>query len=101
MKMIKVRRCNQAITPLSQQLLDLAAMLSIGVDYLHPKSQYIHIYLDYLSAPSVQMAISSQQYVHENDVVVSSEIFTEILIDVASGIPVNDAMLKQNILVKY
>ena len=99
MQMIKVRRWNQAITPLSQHILDLAAMLSIGIEYLGSDSQYI--YLDFLSTSSVQMAISSQEYVHENDVVISSEVFTEILIDVASGIPVNDAMLKQNILVKY
>ena len=47
------------------------------------------------------MAINSQLDIHENDVVISSGVFTEILIDVASGIPINDAMLKQNILVKY
>lgn len=99
MKMLKVHRCNQAVTPLSQQLLDLAAMLSIGTDYLPSDGQYI--YLDFLSTPSVQMTISSQLGVAEDDVVISSEVFTEILIDVASGIPVNDAMLKQNILVKY
>ena len=99
MKMIKVRCCNQAVTPLTQQLLDLAALLSIDTDYLHPKGQYM--YLDFLRAPSVPLAINSQLDVHENDVVISSEVFTEILIDVASGIPVNDAMLKQNILVRY
>lgn len=98
MKLIKVRCCNQVITPRNQQVLDLAAMLSIGIEYLCSDDQYI--YLDFLSTPSVQMAISSQVYIHENDVVISSEIFTEILIDVASGIPVNDAMLKQNILVR-
>ena len=99
MEMIKVHSCNQAVTPLNQQLLDLAALLSIDTDYLHPIGQYM--YLDFLFTPSIQMAISSQLYVHENDVVISSEVFTEILIDVASGIPANDAMLKQNILVKY
>ena len=98
MKMIKVRCCNQVVTPRNQQLLDLAAMLSIGIEYLCSDDQYI--YLDF-STPSVQMAISSQIDIHENDVVISSEIFTEILIDVASGIPVNDAMLKQSILVRY
>ena len=98
MKMIKVRRCNQVITPLNQQLLDLAAMLSIGIEYIDSDGQYI--YLELISAPS-QVAISSQLGVAKNDVVISSEVFTEILIDVASGILVNDAMLKQNILVKY
>ena len=99
MQMLKVYRCNQAITPLSQQLLDLAGLLSIGTAYLYPKGQYM--YLDFLHTPSGQIAISSQLGVVENDVVISSEVFTEILIDVASGIPINDAMLKQNILVKY
>ena len=47
------------------------------------------------------MVISSQLYIYENDAVISSEVFTEILIDAASGIPINAAMLKQNILVKY
>ena len=99
MKMIKVHRCNRVITPRNQQVLDLAALLSIGTYCLHPKGQYIH--LDFLSTPSIQMVISSQLHVYENDVVSSSEVFTEILIDVASGIPINDAMLKQNILVRY
>ena len=99
MNLIKVRHCNQVVTPRNQQILDLAAMLSIGIEYLCSVGQYI--YLDFLSAPSIQMAISSQLYIHEFDVVISLEVFTEILIDVASGIPINDAMLKQNILVKY
>ena len=99
MEMLKVHYCNQAVTPRNQQLLDLAAMLSIGVGHLHPKNQYI--YLELLDATSGQIAINSQIDVYENDIVISSEIFTEILIDVASGIPVNDAMLKQNILVSY
>ena len=99
MEMIKVRHCNQAVTPLNQQLLDLAALLSIDTDYLHPIGQYL--YLDFLPIPSVQVAISSQLDVRENDVVISSEVFTEILIDVASGILINDAMLKQNILISY
>ena len=99
MEMIKVHRCNQAITPRNQEILDLAAMLSIGIEYIDSDRQYI--YLDFLSTPSIRMAINSQLYIRENDVVISSEVFTEILIDVASGIPVNDAMLKHNILVKY
>lgn len=98
MQMLKVNRCNQVVTPRNQQLLDLAAMLSIGIEYIDSDGQYI--YLEFLSTPS-QMAISSQLGVAENDVVISSEIFTEILIDVASGILIKDAMLKQNILVKY
>ena len=97
MEMIKVHRCNRVITPCNQQVLDLAALLSIGTYCLHPKGQYI--YLDFLTTPSIQMVISTQLHVYENDVVISEEIFTEILIDVASGIPVNDAMLKHNILV--
>ena len=99
MEMIKVRYCNQVITPRNQEILDLAAMLSIGIEYLCSADQYI--YLESLFTSSIQMAISSQLDVHENDVVISSEVFTEILIDVASGIPVNAAMLKHNILVRY
>ena len=99
MKLIKVRCCNQVITPLNQQLLDLAAMLSIGIEYVDSDGQYI--YLDFLPHPSIQMAINSQVYIRENDVVISSEIFTEILIDVASGARINDALFKQNILISY
>ena len=99
MEMIKVHRCNQAITPRNQEILDLAAMLSIGMEYIDSDDQYI--YLQCRPTPSVYMAISSQLDIHENDVVISSEVFKEILIDVASGIPINDAMLKHNILVRY
>ena len=99
MEMIKVGHCYQVITPRTQHILDLAAMLSIGIEYIASDGQYI--YLHFLSAPSIQMAISSQRTIHANDVVTSSEVFTEILIDVASGITVNDAMLKHNILLSY
>ena len=99
MKLIKVRCCNQVITPRNQQVLDLAAMLSIGILHLYSDDQYI--YLDFLSTYSVQMAISSQLCIHENDVVISSEVFTEILIDVASGARISDALFKQSILISY
>ena len=99
MKMIKVHRCNQVVTPRNQQILDLAAMLSIGIEYIDSDDQYI--YLQCRPTPSVYMAISSQLDVHANDVVISEEIFTEILIDVASGILIKDAMLKHNILLSY
>ena len=99
MEMIKVHRCNQVITPRNQHILDLAVMLSIGTECLYSDDQYI--YLDFLSAPSVHMAISSQLDVHASDVVIPEEIFTEILIDVASGILINDAMIKHNILLSY
>ena len=98
MKMLKVHRCNQVVTSRNQQLLDLAALLSIDIEYIDSDGQYI--YLELLSTPS-QVAISSQLDIRENDVVISSEVFTEILIDVASGILIKDAMLKHNILVKY
>ena len=99
MEMIKVHRCNQVVTPRNQYILDLATMLSIGIEYVDSDGQYI--YLESLSTTSIQMVISSQLDVLENDVVISSEVFTEILIDVASGILIKDAMLKQNILVRY
>ena len=99
MKMIKVHRCNQVVTPRNQEILNLAAILSIGIEYLCSDNQYI--YLDFLSNPSVHMAISSQLDVRKTDVVISSEVFTEILIDVASGTLINDAMLKHNILITY
>ena len=99
MQMIKVHRCNQVITPRNQHILDLAAMLSIGIEYIDSDDQYIYLELFY--TPSTQVAISSQPDVHENDVVISSGVFTEILIDVASGILIKDAMLKHNILVRY
>ena len=99
MQMIKVGYCYQVITSCNQQIIDLATMLSICTDYLHPKAKYL--YLDFLPVPSIQKVVRPQRTIHANDVVISSEVFTEILIDVASGIPINDAMLKQNILVKY
>ena len=99
MQMLKVHRCNQVITSINQQIIDIAALLGIGTDYLYSTGQYM--YLDFLSTSYVQMAISSQLAVYKNDVVISLEIFTEILIDVASGILIHDAMLKQNILVSY
>ena len=99
MKLLKVRHCTQVITPRNQQVLDLAAMLSIGIEYLCSADQYI--YLESLSTSSIQMAISSQLDVHANDVVISSEVFTEILIDVASGTRINDALFKQSILISY
>lgn len=99
MEMIKVSHCYQVITLCNQQIIDLATILGICTDYLHPKTEYL--YLDFLFVPSIKMTVRPIRTIHANDVVISSEIFTEIFIDVASGIPVNDAMLKQNILVRY
>ena len=99
MKMIKVRRCNRVITPRNQQILDLAALLSIDIEYIDSADQYI--YLESLLTSSIQIAISSQLDVHASDVAISSGVFTEILIDVASGILIKDALLKHNILVRY
>ena len=87
------------ITECNQQIIDLANMLSICTDYLHPKAEYLC--LDFLPGSSIKMRVLPQLDVFENDVVTSSEIFTEILIDVASGILIKDAMLKHNILVRY
>ena len=99
MEMIKVSHCYQVITARNQQIIDLATMLSICTDYIHPTAHYL--YLDFLVLPSIQTVVRPQRTIHANNVVISSEIFTEILIDVASGILIKDALLKHNILVRY
>ena len=99
MKLIKVSHCYQVITECNQQIIYLAAMLGMCEDYLRPKHEYL--YLGFLPVSSIKMIVRSQRTIRANNVVISSEVFTEILIDVASGTPIKDAMFKQNILVRY
>ena len=85
------------ITAFNQQLIDLANMLNISTKYIHPQTEYL--YISFLSNYDTQPALHPQIGMQENDVVISSEVFTEILIDVASGIHLKDALLKRNILI--
>lgn len=52
MEMIKIRCCTQVVTPRNQHILDLADMLSMGIEYPYSDGQYL--YLDFLSFPSIQ-----------------------------------------------
>ena len=78
-------------------IVDLAHLfgLDVNVDlshdhfYIHTNTKHKFQELTSYTSPTLR------------DVRVTPEVFSKILIDIASGIPVNDAMLKHNILVRY
>ena len=87
------------ITPMDSSILTLAHLLNVGIDTpFNTSVPYIYLVVDEETHKVIQI---SSDYSTDADVEVSSKTFSEIIIDIASGIPVNDAMLKQNILVKY
>ena len=99
MNLITLYYPGDLITPMDSSILTLAHILNIELDILfNPKVPYLFLEIDRETQSLIQI---SSDYSWKSDVEVSSKVFSEILIDVASGIPVNDAMLKQNILVRY
>ena len=84
---------------MDSSILTLAHLLNVELDtFFNPRDPYLFLMVDQKTESLVEI---NSDYATESDVEVSSKTFSEILIDIASGIPINDAMLKHNILVKY
>ena len=86
-------------TRMGNSILTLAHLLNIGIDTpFNTRVPYMYLVVDEVTHRLIQI---SSDYSADADVEVSSKVFSEIIMDIASGIPINDAMLKHNILVGY
>ena len=99
MNLITLYSPGSLITPMDSSILTLAHLLNVELGKsFNTNVPYLFLLIDRETQSLLRI---SSDHARESDVEVSSKVFSEIIIDIASGIPVNDAMLKQNILVKY
>ena len=99
MNLITLQYPGVLITPMDSSILTLAHLLNVELDILfNPKVPYLFLEIDRETQSLIQI---SSDYSRKSDVEVSSKVFSEIIMDIASGIHVNDAMFKQNILFRY
>ena len=89
MQYIKLASHQALITEVSPNVYDLAAFLEIPHE-IEVGDDHIYIKEDFLP-----LAISSFHIRSTNDVMVSSKVFCEILIDIVGGLTVLEAYNKQ------
>ena len=83
------------ITPVSGEVLDLAAMLDIPTN-INEKDDHI-----YIKDPSLPLSIESFFTRRSTDVEVSFKVFSEILMDIKGGLTVLEAYKKQGYTFSY
>lgn len=89
MKLIRLLGHQSLITAVSPEVIDLATFLDIPTDIQESDD---HIFIPENSS---NLRLSSFFIRRESDVLVSTEVFSEILIDIASGMTVKAAYEKQ------
>ncbi len=77
------------ITEVSTEVCDLACFLDIPFNIDDPADHF------YLSNPETNLCIKSFEYRSDSDVLVSSKIFCEILMDIKGGMSALKAYNKQ------
>ena len=77
------------ITEISPEVSDLARFLDIPVK-LHDPADHL-----YIVGTSSELSLESFEYRRDSDVLVSSKVFCEILIDIKSGMSGRKAFNKQ------
>ena len=81
------------ITPMDCSILTLAHLLNVELDTpFNLKVPYLYLIVDAETQRLIQI---SSDYSTESDVEVSSKIFSEIIMDIASGMAVITAFEKQ------
>ena len=89
MELIKLDLHESLITEVSGEVADLASFLGIPHDI---QSKDDHIYIKY---DCLHIELTSFYIRRSNDVMVSTKVFCEILIDIKSGMTVLEAYNKQ------
>ena len=89
MELIELYSHTALITAISDEVADLAAILGIPTDI---KPEDDHIYIRSLSS---NLGLKSFHTRRPGDVMVSSKVFCEILMDIKARIPAREAYNKQ------
>ena len=80
-------------TPMDNSILTLAHLLNVELDTpFNTKNPYLFLAVDRKTESLVEIA---SDYATDLDVEVSSKVFSEIIMDIASGMPVKTAFEKQ------
>ena len=93
MKLITIASPMYLTTRMNNSILTLAHLLNVGIDTpFNTNVPYIFLVVDEETHRLVQI---SSDYSTDADVEVSSKTFSEIIMDIASGMAVNTAFEKQ------
>ena len=93
MKLITLDSPGHLTTPMDSSILTLAHLLNVGIDTpFNTNAPYMYLVVDVATHRLVQI---SSDYSASADVEVSSKTFSEIIMDIASGMPVKTAFEKQ------
>lgn len=93
MNLITLYSPGHLTTPMDSSILTLAHLLNVNLDtHFNTNDPYIFLTLDQKTESLVEIA---SDYARESDVEVSSKVFSEIIMDIASGMAVNTAFERQ------
>ena len=93
MNLITLSSPEYLTTPMDSSILTLAHLLNIGIDTLfNTNVPYMYLVVDEVTHRLIQI---SSDYSADADVEVSSKTFSEIIMDIASGMPVITAFERQ------
>lgn len=89
MELIHLLTCQSLITEISDELVTFAAFLSIPADI---NRQDDHIFI---SANEEELSLASFDYRRDSDVLIPTEVFCELLMDIKAGMAILEAYNKQ------
>lgn len=89
MRLKKLFSHESLITEVSTEVCDLACFLDIPFNIDDPADHF------YIKGPETNLCIDSFNFRRDSDVLASSEVFCEILMDIKSGMSVLEAFNKQ------
>lgn len=93
MKLITLDSPGYLTTPMDNSILTLAHLLNVELDTpFNPRDPYLFLVVDQKTESLLEIA---SDYATESDVEASSKIFSEIIMDIASGMTVKTAFEKQ------
>ena len=99
MKLITLESQGYLTTPMDSSILTLAHLLNVGIDTpFNTNVPYIFLVVDEETHRLLQI---SSDYSADGDIEVSSKTFSEIIMDIASGMAVITAFEKQGYTYAY
>lgn len=93
MNLITLHSPGYLTTSMDSSILTLAHLLNVALDNpFNTNVPYLFLVIDRETHSLIQI---SSDYPRDADIEVSSKVFSEIIMDIASGMPVNTAFEKQ------
>ena len=89
MKLICLLTCQSLITEISDELVTFAEFLDIPADI---DMQDDHIFI---SGNEEEFSLASFHFRGDSDVLIPTEVFCELLMDIKAGMPIREAYNKQ------